>query len=103
MNMQPSEAEAGFDVRLPPTVDPNLLRRKIAEKWAPTSRNMTYEVNDDGPFSFYDLVIQSLIIYLFIMVVKFEFLPFGQISSSWLRTYVDAVPISIEFTVQFYL
>lgn len=44
MNMQPSEAEAGFDVRLPPTADPDLLKRRIAEEWAPATRNMTYEV-----------------------------------------------------------
>lgn len=44
MNMQPSEAEAGFNVRLPPTADSDMLRRRIAEEWAPTIRNMTYEV-----------------------------------------------------------
>ncbi|KAK3014238.1 hypothetical protein RJ639_008081 [Escallonia herrerae] len=44
MNMQPSEAEAGFDVRLPPTTDPDLLKRRIADEWAPATRNMTYEV-----------------------------------------------------------
>ena len=26
MNVQPSEAEAGFDLRLPPTVDPDLKK-----------------------------------------------------------------------------
>lgn len=46
MNMQPSEAEAGFDVRLPPTVDSDLIRKKISEEWAPAVRNMTYTVND---------------------------------------------------------
>lgn len=45
MNMQPSEVEAGFDVRLPPTVDPDLMRRRIAGEWAPAWRNLTYEVN----------------------------------------------------------
>lgn len=45
MNMQPSEAEAGFDVRLPPTADPDALRKRIGEDWAPASRNMTFEVN----------------------------------------------------------
>lgn len=44
MNMQPSEAEAGFDVRLPPTADPELFRKKIADEWAPLTRNMTYKV-----------------------------------------------------------
>lgn len=45
MNMQPSEAEAGFDIRQPPTADPDLIRNRIAEEWAPEWRNMTYEVN----------------------------------------------------------
>ena len=44
MNLQPSEAEAGFDIRVPPTADPAYLERRIAEEWAPASRNMTYEV-----------------------------------------------------------
>lgn len=44
MNLQPSEAEAGFDVRLPPTANPESLERRIAEEWAPVSRNMTFEV-----------------------------------------------------------
>ncbi|XP_022140673.1 aminoacylase-1 [Momordica charantia] len=43
MNLQPSEAEAGFDVRLPPTANPESLERRIAEEWAPVSRNMTFE------------------------------------------------------------
>lgn len=48
MNMQPSEAEAGFDVRLPPTADPDVLKKRIAEEWAPATRNMTYTVLDDA-------------------------------------------------------
>ena len=44
MNLQPSEAEAGFDVRVPPNADPVSLERRIAEEWAPASRNMTFEV-----------------------------------------------------------
>ena len=44
MNLQPSEAEAGFDVRLPPNADPESLERRIAQEWAPASRNMTFEV-----------------------------------------------------------
>lgn len=44
MNLQPSEAEAGFDVRVPPTTNPESLERRIAEEWAPASRNMTFEV-----------------------------------------------------------
>ena len=47
MNVQPSEAEAGFDLRLPPTADPDEMRRRIAEEWAPAIRNMSYEVNSD--------------------------------------------------------
>lgn len=46
MNMQPSEAEAGFDLRLPPTADPDAMRKRIAEEWAPDVRNMTFEVSD---------------------------------------------------------
>lgn len=44
MNLQPSEAEAGIDIRVPPTADPKSLEKRIAEEWAPTSRNMTFEV-----------------------------------------------------------
>lgn len=44
MNLQPSEAEVGFDIRVPPTADPEPLERRIAEEWAPASRNMTFEV-----------------------------------------------------------
>lgn len=43
MNLQPSEAEAGFDIRLPPTADYSSMERRIAEEWAPSSRNMTFE------------------------------------------------------------
>lgn len=42
MNLQPSEAEAGFDIRVPPTADPESLERRIAEEWAPSSRNMSF-------------------------------------------------------------
>lgn len=49
MNMQPSEAEAGFNIRIPPTADPELLRKRIAEEWAPASRNLTYQLLDQGP------------------------------------------------------
>ncbi|KAK1360873.1 N-acyl-aliphatic-L-amino acid amidohydrolase [Heracleum sosnowskyi] len=44
MNLQPSEAEAAFDIRVPPTADQASLERRIAEEWAPTSRNMTFEL-----------------------------------------------------------
>ncbi|KAJ4839286.1 hypothetical protein Tsubulata_035579 [Turnera subulata] len=43
MNLQPSEAEAGFDIRVPPTADPESLERRLAEEWAPASRNMTFK------------------------------------------------------------
>ncbi|WCJ44622.1 Peptidase M20/M25/M40 family protein [Euphorbia peplus] len=49
MNMQPSEAEAGYNVRLTPTTDPDLFRKKIAEEWAPAVRNMTYKITELGP------------------------------------------------------
>lgn len=49
MNMQPSEAEAGFDIRLPPTADLELIRNRIAHEWAPASRNMTFKIVEKGP------------------------------------------------------
>lgn len=49
MNMQPSEAEAGYDVRLPPTADPDLLKKRIAAEWAPASRNMSFHILEKGP------------------------------------------------------
>ncbi|XP_027148940.1 aminoacylase-1-like [Coffea eugenioides] len=49
MNVQPSEAEAGFDLRLPPTADPDAVRRRIAEEWAPSWRNMSFEITEKGP------------------------------------------------------
>ncbi|CAI9114612.1 OLC1v1015370C1 [Oldenlandia corymbosa var. corymbosa] len=49
MNMQPSEAEAGFDMRIPSTTDPDALRRRIAEEWAPAWRNMTFQISEKGP------------------------------------------------------
>ncbi|KAG6714752.1 hypothetical protein I3842_05G217600 [Carya illinoinensis] len=53
MNMQPSEAEAGFNIRLPPVADPELVRRRIAEEWAPARRNMTYQIIELGPLRDY--------------------------------------------------
>ncbi|KAK7308338.1 hypothetical protein VNO77_41940 [Canavalia gladiata] len=44
MNLQPSEAEAGFDIRVPPTTDPESL-----EKWAPSSRNMSFSFKQKEP------------------------------------------------------
>ncbi|CAN6447164.1 unnamed protein product [Victoria cruziana] len=49
MNLQPSEAEAGFDVRLPPMADPKILRKRIADEWAPPTKNMTYQLIEKGP------------------------------------------------------
>lgn len=43
MNLQPSEAKAGFDIRVPPTADSAALESRIAEEWAPASRNMSFE------------------------------------------------------------
>ncbi|KAJ4914422.1 Peptidase M20/M25/M40 family protein [Raphanus sativus] len=43
MNLQPSEAEAGFDIRIPPTVDSEALERRLVEEWAPAARNMSFE------------------------------------------------------------
>lgn len=53
MNMQPSEAEAGYDVRLPPTVDPDLLKKRIGDEWAPATRNMSYDIVEKGPLRDY--------------------------------------------------
>ncbi|XP_041990883.1 aminoacylase-1-like isoform X1 [Salvia splendens] len=44
MNLQPSEASAGFDIRVPPTADEAALERRILEEWAPASRNLTFEL-----------------------------------------------------------
>ncbi|GER54044.1 aminoacylase-1 [Striga asiatica] len=44
MNLQPSEAQAGFDIRVPPTADVLSLETRIAEEWAPANRNMTFEL-----------------------------------------------------------
>ncbi|KAK7308335.1 hypothetical protein VNO77_41937 [Canavalia gladiata] len=49
MNLQPSEAEAGFDIRVPPTADPESLERRIAEEWAPSSRNMSFSFKQKEP------------------------------------------------------
>lgn len=49
MNMQPSEAEAGLNIRLPPTADPDRLRKTIAEEWAPASRTLTFHISESGP------------------------------------------------------
>jgi hypothetical protein len=44
MNLQPSEAEIGLDIRLPPSVHTEALEKRLAEEWAPSSRNLTFEV-----------------------------------------------------------
>ncbi|KAE8721853.1 expansin-A20-like [Hibiscus syriacus] len=48
MNLQPSEAEAGFDIRIPPMANLESLEKRIAEEWAPTSRNMSFEFRGKG-------------------------------------------------------
>lgn len=53
MNLQPSEAEAGFDIRVPPTADAVSLERRIIEEWAPASRNMTFGVRNSVAISYY--------------------------------------------------
>jgi hypothetical protein len=47
MNLQPSEAEAGLDIRVPPNADVGGLEQLIAEVWAPSSRNMSFEVRSN--------------------------------------------------------
>ncbi|KAL2922602.1 Aminoacylase-1, partial [Bienertia sinuspersici] len=42
MNLQPSKAEGGFDIRVPLTADLKTLEKCISEEWAPASRNMTF-------------------------------------------------------------
>ncbi|KAL8530062.1 hypothetical protein ACS0TY_007231 [Phlomoides rotata] len=42
--VEPSDTEAGFDLWLPRTTNPDLMRRRIAEEWVPAWRNMTYEM-----------------------------------------------------------
>ncbi|XP_068641431.1 uncharacterized protein [Aristolochia californica] len=49
MNMQPSEAEAGFDIRFPPTEDSDLLRKRILDEWVPSGRNLSYQLIEPGP------------------------------------------------------
>ncbi|KAF8045722.1 hypothetical protein N665_4503s0001 [Sinapis alba] len=44
MNLQPSEAEAGFDIRIPPTADLVALEKRLVEEWAPVARNMSYKL-----------------------------------------------------------
>ncbi|KAL8159254.1 hypothetical protein V2J09_000791 [Rumex salicifolius] len=53
MNMQPSEAEAGFNIRLPPSADSDHLKKTIAEEWAPASRNLTFHISESGPLRDY--------------------------------------------------
>lgn len=46
MNIQPSVVEAGFDVRVPPVAEMGaFMNKRIAEEWAPKSRNMSYYVS----------------------------------------------------------
>lgn len=59
MNLQPSEAEAGFDIRVPPTADPQSLEKRIAEEWAPAARNMTFEVESPETLTFLREVVNN--------------------------------------------
>eukprot|EP00250_Pteridium_aquilinum_P019855 c24606_g1_i1 orf=203-1540(-) len=49
MNLQPSEAEAGFDMRVSPLTDPVGLEDRLKKEWAPASRNMTYHFKQKEP------------------------------------------------------
>ncbi|XP_059075981.1 uncharacterized protein LOC131032183 isoform X1 [Cryptomeria japonica] len=49
MNLQPSEAEAGFDIRLSLGANAESLEKRIAEEWAPASRNMTFQFKEKEP------------------------------------------------------
>ncbi|WVZ92211.1 hypothetical protein U9M48_038294 [Paspalum notatum var. saurae] len=44
MNLQPSEAEIGLDIRIPPSAHVEALERRLVEEWAPPSRNLTFEL-----------------------------------------------------------
>ncbi|EMS60311.1 Aminoacylase-1 [Triticum urartu] len=48
MNLQPSEAEVGIDIRIPPSVHTEALEKRLAEEWAPSSRNLTFEFKQKG-------------------------------------------------------
>lgn len=61
MNLQPSEAEAGFDIRIPPTADLEALERRLVEEWAPLARNMSFEV------TFLSSVARNLTTLLYLM------------------------------------
>ncbi|XP_078444441.1 uncharacterized protein LOC144713661 [Wolffia australiana] len=49
MNMQPSEAEVGYDVRIPPTEHPDTIRKRIQEELVPASKNLTFQIIEAGP------------------------------------------------------
>ncbi|KAH7437610.1 hypothetical protein KP509_05G080400 [Ceratopteris richardii] len=51
MNVQPSEAEAGFDIRVSPDANTEVLETLIQEQWAPQSRNMSYKFIGKAPKS----------------------------------------------------
>lgn len=79
MNLQPSEAEAGFDIRVPPTADPKSLETRISEEWAPQSRNMSFLVRTLSNyiifcsiFSIYTLSLSLLNTHLNVRAVRGE-------------------------------
>ncbi|KAF3679212.1 putative ethylene-responsive transcription factor-like [Capsicum annuum] len=97
MNMQPSEAEAGFDIRMPPTTDPQLMRKIIEEQWAPSWRNMTYEVLDrlvteigQGVFLLLSCCLVVLLSSKVDLTLHYEFLLYQHVGEM-----VHYVPISI--------
>ena len=68
MNLQPSEAEVGLDIRVPPTANPESLEKRLAEEWAPVSRNMTFEVASFIGEAFMFLIC-TIIIYPYIITI----------------------------------
>lgn len=48
MNLQPSEAQAGFDIRIPPNANPESLEKRITDEWAPAYRIMSFEVGNSS-------------------------------------------------------
>eukprot|EP00253_Pinus_taeda_P002435 PITA_02435 len=49
INLQPFEAEAGFDICVSSGTNAKSLEIRIAEEWAPVSCNMTYEFKQKEP------------------------------------------------------
>lgn len=65
MNMQPSEAEMGFDIRLPPTVHLEQLKERIDKEWVPAYKNMSYTVKVFAIFTFQLSNVLLLLVHLY--------------------------------------